>query len=166
MSDANIVDLSEVPEDKLPNPFQSAMEKFTNMKVALSEAETNLDVERNTREERDRQLAEMNARYEAYKATVEVEVKTLRQERDWLQAYTTTLRTRMAVISEIVQVAMREAEQYATRVVRGGDVATDEEVTDSIREHFNREKGRQEREEGEGKARPYVRPRTLPLDDR
>jgi chromosome segregation ATPase len=125
---------------KPPNPFQQAIDEFKDTKDALEQTKNELRLTVLQRDDLAKQLEEMNGKFEAYKTLYDTEVRNLRGERDFLQAYAQTLRTRMSIINEIVQVAMNDAEIYATKVVRGQDVETDDEVVQSIKDHWEREK--------------------------
>lgn len=128
---------------KISNPFQQAIDEFADTKGALESTKDELKLMTIQRDDLAKQLEEMNGKFEAYKTLTDTEVRNLRQERDFLQAYTQTLRTRMAVINDIVNVAMSDAEIYATKVVRGETTAADDDVAQSIKDHWEREKRRQ-----------------------
>lgn len=137
-----------LPEPALPNPFASAMQEFTHTKQSLAERTAELRQERELRISVDQQLALMNEKFDAYKDMTDAELKSLREENRFVQAYCQAMRTRLAVIKEIITVCENEAMQYATKSVRGAPTENDEEVTQSIRDHFNEQRRIQEEERG------------------
>lgn len=125
-------------EKKELNSIEQAMREFTDTKVALAQAKTEIETLRNDNASLEKKLGEWSSKYHAYKNLTDGELKKLREERDYVAAYNQGMLTRLAVIQEIITVVQSDAHKYAQRTVRGEQVQADgEDLPEFLRERYD-----------------------------